>query len=151
MDKLAELSTQYEMPECCRQHLWDAVEDVASVILARYTACGCIPWTGMELRANNNIVWIQAEKAESRTQQYSEFFLSVGRLWGPVTSHTHHLVTFTIHPVAPPYDIDFSRERCQEFGTLVYELYHGTPRHGERTASLPLPPQPSHMVINRYF
>lgn len=137
MDKLAEASAGDTSEECCRTLLWDAVEDAASVILARYNACHCPAWMDVALEGTPGRVLFRKDDKRSLLDLCH---MSIGRLRVP-SGDRELMVRMRVQFPDDSYVVTTHVDTPRDFGTLVYERYHGWPRHGERTLKLLDKPQ----------
>lgn len=129
MDKIAELSTHCRLDDCCRAILWDAVENVASVILARYTACGCPPWAGMRMSHGDTEVMIRADFMDC-FRSHCSIDVHIIALRG-FHEHEAELIDRYCMPGRDRSRRFFRPAEAQLFGNILYDRFHGLPVHSE--------------------
>lgn len=123
MDALNEVAGRCIVGPDYRDMLWSAVEDVASVILARYDACGCRAWTGIGISNHGLHVSFFADPTHGPDETVCSLVVSVREVLRSALIGTGQRLLVWLRD-------------AQEFGALVYERFHGIPRHGDCTLLL---------------
>lgn len=132
MDSINTLTAKCTLPDCCRTTLWDSVEQIASSILERYRACGCMPWTDIDIAYYRSMGLAPDIVRFMRTNTLlglaSDYVLQA-----LLDAHCTHgrVIVDTLVPEALPQHEAFAFKDLGEFGDFVYVLLHGLCRHAD--------------------